>query len=166
MMITRWFRHLVTGQLTLRLSFPATSLDAIERAIRQSETLHRGEICFAIEAALNTMPLLSNQTARARAIEVFSQLRAWDTEQNNGVLIYVLLADRDVEIVADRGISTKVPVQQWEVICRAMETAFRQRRFETGAIEGIQAISQLLIAHFPADGAAIQNQLSNKPVVL
>lgn len=166
MQIKRWFRHFATGQLALRFCFPKTVLDAIEHAIQRSETQHHGEICFAVEIALNTVPLLKNQTARERAVEVFSQLRVWDTEHNNGVLIYVLLADRDVEIVADRGISAKVPTQQWESICCAMESAFRQRQFETGVITGIDAISQLLALHFPANGQAIRNELPDKPVVL
>lgn len=166
MKIKRWLRHLATGQLALRFCFPKTTLDAIEQAIRQSETQHGGEICFAVEIALNTVPLFKNQSARERAIDVFAQLRIWDTEHNNGVLIYVLLADRDVEIVADRGISAKVPESEWEAICRTMESAFRQRQFETGAIEGIDAIGQLLASHFPADGQAIRNELPDKPVVL
>ena len=166
MQIRRWLRHLATGQLALRFCFPKTTLNVIEQAIQQSEMQHSGEICFAVEIALNTIPLFKNQTARERAIEVFSQLRVWDTEHNNGVLIYVLLADRDVEIVADRGIHTKVPEQEWEDICRTMESAFRQRQFEIGVIEGIQAIGRHLAAHYPPDGSKNQNELPDKPVVL
>lgn len=166
MNIKRWLKHLATGQLALRFCFPQTTLNAIEQAIRQSEMQHGGEICFAVEVALNTLPLLKNQTARERAIEVFSQLRVWDTECNNGVLIYVLLADRDVEIVADRGISAKVLEAEWEVICSAMESAFKQRRFEAGVIEGIQIIGKHLAMHFPQHRGKDQNQLSDKPTVL
>lgn len=166
MKIKRWLRHLATGQLALRFCFPKTTLDAIEQAIRQSETQHGGEICFAVEIALNTVPLFKNQSARERAIEVFAQLRVWDTEHNNGVLIYVLLADRDVEIIADRGISAKVPESEWEAVCHAMESAFRQRQFETGTIEGIRAIGRHLATHFPPDEGKSRNELPNKPVVL
>ena len=166
MKIKRWLRHLATGQLALRFCFPKTTLDVIEQAIRQSETQHSGEICFAVEIALNTVPLFKNQSARERAIDVFAQLRVWDTEHNNGVLIYVLLADRDVEIVADRGISAKVPESEWEAVCRTMESAFRQRQFETGAIEGIRAIGRHLATHFPPDEGKSRNELPNKPVVL
>ena len=104
-------------------------------------------------------------SARERAIEVFSQLRIWDTEHNNGVLIYLLLADRDVEIVADRGIHSKVGLEEWEKICRTMETAFKQANYEGGVVSGIQAVTQHLIKHYPAvrDG---QNELLDKPVVL
>lgn len=166
MNIKRWLKHLATGQLALRFCFPQTTLNAIEQAVRHSETQHGGEICFAVEVALNTLPLLKNQTARERAIEVFSQLRVWDTERNNGVLIYVLLADRDVEIVADRGISAKVSEAEWEAICRAMESAFRQRQFENGVIEGIQAIGNHLANHFPPHERNNRNELPDKPTVL
>lgn len=166
MKIKRWLRHLATGQLALRFCFPKTTLDVIEQAIRQSEMQHGGEICFAVEIALNTVPLFKNQSARERAIDVFSQLRVWDTEHNNGVLIYVLLADRDVEIVADRGINAKISESEWEAVCHAMESAFRQRQFETGVIDGIQTIGRHLATHFPLDENKSRNELPNKPVVL
>ena len=166
MKIKRWLRHLATGQLALRFCFPKTTLDVIEQAIRQSETQHSGEICFAVEIALNTVPLFKNQSARERAIDVFAQLRVWDTEHNNGVLIYVLLADRDVEIVADRGINAKISESEWEAVCHAMESAFRQRQFETGVIDGIRAIGRHLATHFPPDENKSRNELPNKPVVL
>jgi uncharacterized membrane protein len=89
----------------------------------------------------------------------------WDTEHNNGLLIYLLLADRAVEIVADRGIHAKVDSQEWENICRKMETAFKQANFEGGVVSGIQAVTQHLIRHFPASSAG-QNELPDKPVVL
>ncbi|QOJ23391.1 MAG: TPM domain-containing protein [Gammaproteobacteria bacterium] len=166
MNFARILRHLLTGHLTQRRVFPATSLAAIEYAIQQSEKKHGGEICFAVEAALNTIPLLKNQTARQRAIEVFSQLRVWDTEQNNGVLIYLLLADRTVEIIADRGIHAKVSQSEWENICRAMESAFRQQQFEAGVIAGIDAIGTHLQKYYPFDPGKDLNELTNKPVVL
>jgi len=166
MNFARILRHLLTGQLAVRRIFPAASLIAIEQTIKQSEMNHGGEICFAVEAALNTAPLLRDQTARERAVEVFSQLRIWDTEYNNGVLIYLLLADRDVEIIADRGIHCKVSGEEWENICRAMESAFRQQQFEAGLIEGINAVSNHLREHFPPDLRNRRNELADKPVVL
>lgn len=166
MNFARILRHLFTGRLTLRRAFPAASLRAIEQAIKQSETNHDGEIRFAVEAALHILPLLGKQSARQRSIEVFSRLRVWDTECNNGVLIYLLLADHDVEIVADRGIHNKVGSQEWEKICRAMETAFRQGRFEAGVIAGIGAISGHLQAHFPTERQGGENELADKPVIL
>ncbi|MCX7184313.1 MAG: TPM domain-containing protein [Nitrosospira sp.] len=166
MNFTRVLRHLFTGRMALRRAFPAASLEAIEQAIRQSEASHDGEIRFAVEAALHILPLLGKQSARQRSIEVFSQLRVWDTECNNGILIYLLLADRHVEIVADRGIHSKVGSEEWEKICRAMETAFRQRRFETGVIAGIGTISEHLRAHFPTERQGGENELADKPVIL
>lgn len=166
MTLTRILRHLLTSQLAIRRKFPAASLTAIEHAIQQSEMQHGGEICFAVEAALNTTALLRNQTARERALEVFSQLRIWDTEHNNGVLIYLLLADRDVEIIVDRGIHAKVAGNEWETICRAMESAFRQQQFETGVIEGIHNISRHLQKHFPHHLGNEKNEITNKPVII
>ncbi|MEK6595981.1 MAG: TPM domain-containing protein [Pseudomonadota bacterium] len=166
MNFARIMRHLLTGQLAIRRRFPAASLTVIEQAIKQSEMTHGGEICFAVEAALNTASLLRNQTARERAIEVFSQQRIWDTEYNNGVLIYLLLADRDVEIIADRGIHSKISSKEWEDICRAMESAFRQQQFEAGVIQGIKSVGNHLRAHFPPSLKSERNELADKPVVL
>ena len=149
----------------VRRAFPGESLAAIDRAVKASEATHRGEIRFAVEGALDIGPLFGGQSARERAIDVFSQLRIWDTEKNNGVLIYLLLADRDVEIVADRGIDAKVGPQEWERICRAMETVFRQGDFEGGVILGIREVTRHLAAHFPPGGGD-RNELPDKPVVL
>lgn len=166
MNLTRILRHLLIGQLAVRRKFPAASLAAIEQAIQQSEMQHGGEICFAVEAALNTTALLKNQTAQERAVEVFSQLRIWDTEHNNGVLIYLLLADRDVEIIVDRGILAKVASNEWKMICRTMESAFRQQQFETGIVEGINNITRHLQKHFPHHQGNDKNELANKPVII
>ena len=145
--------------------FPRRSLTAVEQAIKASEAAHVGEIRFVVEGALDGTPLFNGQSARERAIDVFSQLRMWDTEHNNGVLIYLLLADRDVEIVADRGIHAKVGSGEWETICRKMEAAFKKANYEGGVVSGIQAVTQHLVKHFPASGAG-QNELPDKPVVL
>jgi uncharacterized membrane protein len=149
----------------MKQAFPPHTMRAIEAAIKESETTHFGEIRFAVEAALDPMALLQGRSARERALEVFSQLRVWDTERNNGVLIYLLLADRDVEIVADRGIHLDVGPQGWEVICREMEQAFRQGRFEQGVVEGIHAVSRHLVRYYPASGGNV-NELPDKPVIL
>ena len=165
MNMERIVRHLMATRWMLNRAFPAGTLAAIDRAIKASEATHRGEIRFSVEGALHIDPLLRNQTARERAIDVFSQLRIWDTECNNGVLIYLLLADRDVEIVADRGIHGKVGAQEWERICRRMEAAFRQGDFEGGVIEGIREVTRHLAEHFPPNGDD-RNELPDKPVVL
>jgi hypothetical protein len=161
----RIVRHLLATRWTVRRAFPRGALAAIDKAIRESETGHRGEIRFVVEGALQIEPLLRGQSARERAIDVFSQLRIWDTEQNNGVLIYLLLADRNVEIVADRGIDAKVGPEEWERICRGMEAAFRQAEFEAGGIGGIREVTRHLAVHFPPGGDD-RNELPDKPVVL
>jgi uncharacterized membrane protein len=158
-------RHLFMTHWRVRRFFSGETLNAIDRAIKASEAAHVGEIRFAVEGALDVAPLFRGQTARERAIDVFSMLRIWDTERNNGVLIYLLLADRDVEIVADRGIHAKVGAEGWETICRAMETAFRQGDFKEGVIRGIEAVTRHLVEHFPAGGDD-RNELPDKPVIL
>ena len=165
MNLKRVAKHLLLTHWQVDRAFPRKTMDAIERAIKASETAHAGEIRFAVEGALDSAPLFKAQSARERALEVFAQLRVWDTEHNNGVLIYLLLADRQVEIVADRGIHPKVGSREWESICRMMETAFRQANFEGGAVNGIQAVTQHLIRHFP-DSSAGRNELPDQAVVL
>ena len=163
--IKRIGRHLLLNRWRVRRAFPRQALANIEKAIKASEALHGGQIRFAVEGALDGAPLFKNQSARARAIDVFAQLRVWDTQQSNGVLIYLLLADRDVEIVADRGFNDKVQQAEWEKICRLMEAEFRAGNFEGGVLKGVTAVTQLLAKHFPPGGAH-RNELPDKPVVL
>ncbi|WP_114970718.1 TPM domain-containing protein [Rhodoferax ferrireducens] len=165
MNIKRIVTHLLATRRQVRRAFPRSTLITIEKAIKASETAHVGEIRFAVEGALDGVPLFEGQSARERAIEVFSKLRVWDTQYNNGLLIYVLLADRAVEIVADRGIDAKVSSQEWNKICQQMETAFRQSNYEGGVLSGVQAVTQHLVAHFPAYGHN-GNELPDKPVLL
>jgi uncharacterized membrane protein len=161
----RLLRHVVTDHMTVKRAFTASVLANIERAIADGERAHRGQVCFAVEGALPPMRVLRKLTPRERALEVFGLLRVWDTEENAGVLIYLLLADRDVEIVADRGIDRVVDTAAWQAICTRMETAFADGRYGEGVIAGIEAISRLLAEHFPRTGAGA-NEISNKPVVL
>lgn len=163
--IKRVAKHLLASDWRVRRAFPRAALDSIERAIKASETGHTGEIRFVAESALDGLPLFAGQSARDRALEVFSELRVWDTEYNNGVLIYLLLADRDVEIVADRGIHAKVGTDEWERICRRMETAFAQGDFERGVIDGIEEVTRHLSSHFASDGGE-RNELPDRPVIL
>ncbi len=158
-------RHLTFAPRSLRRRFPETTLQAIAKAIRECEDHHDGEIRFALEGALPLAALKSGQSARQRAIEVFSELRVWDTEHNNGVLLYLQLADRKVEIVADRGVNRRAGSAAWETICRDMETLFRQNRFEEGVISGIRAIGACLAEHYPSQGEKT-NELPDQPVVL
>ena len=165
MNIKRVTTHLLVTHGQVNRAFPRSTLRAIEQATRTSEAAHSGQIRFAVEGALDGTPLFKGQTARERAIEVFSQLRIWDTEHNNGVLLYLLLADRAVEIVADRGIQSKTGAREWEIICRTMETSFKQADYEGGVVAGIQAVTRHLIEHFPASSAR-PNELPDKPMVL
>lgn len=164
-MVARWLRHFFSLPLLLRRRFPPSLLNEIETAIRDSEKHHRGEIRFAIETALPISALWRGVSARQAAIEAFSSLRVWDTQENSGVLIYVLLADHDLEIVADRGIAEKVGQSEWGDIAHAMELRFRAGQFREGSLEGIQRVSELLTAHFPP-GERNPNELSNKPVII
>ena len=161
----RILKHLFTPDWAAYRAFPRASLRRIEKAIGESEKSHDAELRFAVEAGLALMPLLKGVTPRQRAHEVFANLRVWDTEHNSGVLIYLQLVDRDIEIVADRGISAKVGQDAWDKICRRMEDAFRAGRFEQGALDGIREISALLERHFPPRGAN-PDELPNRPVVL
>lgn len=163
--IKRIGRHLLLNRWRVRRAFPRQALTNIEKAIKASEATHTGQIRFAVEGALDGVPLFKDQSARARSIDVFANLRVWDTENSNGVLIYLLLADRDVEIVADRGINEKVQQAGWEAICRLMETEFRAGNFEGGVLTGVAAVTRLLAKHFPASGAP-RNELPDKPVVM
>lgn len=161
----RILRHLVYSRWRVRSAFPKRALGAIELAVKESETGHDGELRFALEGALGFRQLWRGITARQRAAEVFSQLRVWDTEHNSGVLIYVQLADRRVEILADRGIDSKVGTATWQRICAGMEQAFRNGRFEEGAIEGVRAIGRVLAEHFPAHDVK-PDELPDAPAVL
>ena len=163
--IKRWFFHTFMPPWRWRLAFPAAVLKDIEMAVKQSERQHRGELRFAIENALAPTWVWRGMSARQRATEVFSNLRVWDTEENSGVLIYLLLADREVHIVADRGIARRVPQTEWDAVAQAMQKAFRLGDFRRGSLEGIERITIMLATHFPP-GADNPNELSNKPVIV
>lgn len=165
MAISRTIKHVFFPDWKVRRAFPKASLDSIEAAIRSCEQNHRGEVRFVVEASLEGIALWQGQTARERAIDVFSQLRIWDTEGNNGVLIYLLLADRSVEIIADRGIHTRTGSAPWTAICRDMEVAFAKSEFLPGTLTGIAAIANVIGQHFPAQEKR-NNELPDTPVVL
>ena len=161
----RLLRHLFATRAGTRRRFSDAVDAAIESAIRAAETGTSGEIRFAIETALDIAELWAGLTPRERAMQVFSQLRVWDTELRNGVLIYVLGADRDVEIVADRAAAAKIPATEWEAVCRLIEGHFRAGRFEAGAVAGVAAVGALLVLHFPAVPGD-RNELPNQPTLL
>lgn len=161
----RILRHLFGLPGAVGRALPAASLARIEQAIKKAEAEHRGEIRLAVEAALESGALLSGQSSRSRALEVFSLLRVWDTEENNGVLIYLLLADHAAEIVADRGIHARVQAAEWRQICQRMESAFAQGDFERGSVCGIEEVSRLLARHFPPRRGD-RNELPDRPALL
>jgi uncharacterized membrane protein len=165
MQLSRLFRHLILPPWLVLRAFPRPLLAAIEQAIATSERDHRGELRFVVEATIPLGGLLHKQSARARAIELFSQLRVWDTEANSGVLIYLQLIDRRVEIVADRGIDLRVGQEFWSAVCRRMEQAFREGRFEAGSLAALGEITAVLVEHFPAVGDN-PNELSDTPLIL
>ena len=137
----------------------------IEQAIKLTEATHSGQVRFVVEGALDGRPLFRDQPARERALDIFAHLRIWDTAHNNGVLIYLLFADHNVEIVADRGIDAKVGAAGWQKICAGMETEFKRSNFEGGVIAGIAAVSRELARYFPAQAAG-PNELPDAPVVI
>lgn len=164
-------RHLWLDESDTQRAIPADMLKRLADRVAASEQRHSGEIRLCIEAALpasylwrldreNTLTVLTRQ----RAVMLFGKLRVWDTEHNNGLLIYVLLADRAVEIVADRGIHVRVGTEAWREVCHQMEASFGQSHYEAGAINGVQAVTQHLVQHFPADSQG--NELPDKPVLL
>jgi uncharacterized membrane protein len=169
MKFVRLLRHAAATHWRTRMQFPSSTLDAIEQAIKRTEAAHGGEIRFAIETALPPLHILNDLTPRARALDVFSHLRVWDTAANNGVLIYVQMADRNVEIIADRGVSERVSRAEWEAVCRLMEVHFRAGRFQAGSIAGVEAVGNLLAHHFPRGAARLphaDNQLPDRPTLL
>ena len=164
MPIRRLLRHLFTPPWTARRSFPPAVLAEIEAAVSESERRHSGEIRFVVESALPLPALLRGVSPRAHALVVFAELGVWDTEANTGVLIHVCLADRNVEIVADRGIAARVGPEQWEAVCRGMEEHYRAGRFRAGSLDGIRAVSALLERHAPPH-AGDRDELPNPPIV-
>ena len=161
----RLIKHLLLPDWLVQLRFKARNRQQIESAIVSSEKAHDGEIRFAVEASLSLKDLWAGRTARDRALDVFSQLRMWDTEHNNGVLIYFLLADHDFEIIADRGMNAKVTVSEWQVIAQTMEQHCRNGDLTGAVLVGIEAVTALQMRHFPYTGTTA-DELSNEPVIV
>jgi uncharacterized membrane protein len=156
-------QHLTATGWGLRRVLDAASLEAIENAITETERLHGGEIRFAIEASLGAAELMKGVTPRDRALQMFAELGVWDTESNNGVLIYVLWADHDVEIVADRGFNGRVTSEEWAEVCHTMERLFAAEKARQAAVEGIFAVGKLIARHYPATD---RNELPDRPITL
>lgn len=163
--LKRVLRHLFFPPWRRGQLFPARGLDRLTSCIGAAELHHRGELRLAIETHLPLAALLAGVTARQRAVEVFSSLRVWDTECNSGVLLYLLLADHKLELVADRGIDACVHDQEWQAIVREMEAAFGEGRYAEGLELGLTRIGETLAMHFPAEGVKT-NELPDRPVML
>jgi uncharacterized membrane protein len=163
--LIRLLRHLIETRFATRRRFTPAVLDRIEAAVAAAEGAHQGELRIVIETDLDAWSIVSGKSSRQRALEVFAGYHVWDTEQNNGVLIYVLFADRAVEIVADRGFNGLVTPAEWAHVCRAMEAEFRNGRWQEGALAGVAAAAQLLARHFPGTGRQ-GNELADRPVLL
>ncbi len=158
---TRFFDHFFTRANAIDKAFPEPALLRIEKVVTDAEVGTTGQIRVAIESHLPAIAAWSGYSARERSVDVFSQLRVWDTEHNDGVLIYLLMADKDVEIVADRHIHRAVGEREWHRICKLMESHFARRGFEQGVCIGAMEIGALLRQHFP--GEAARNELPNRP---
>jgi uncharacterized membrane protein len=165
--LARLWRHRWVDEAEVRRALPTDLLDRLEHRVGASERRHSGEIRICVEAGLPMSYLWRDARPRERAITLFGKLRVWDTEDNNGVLIYLLLAEHAIEIVADRGIDARVSDDQWAAMAQRMGAAFRERRFEDGLTQALEEVSALLVEHFPlAEGQADRNELPDKPVVL
>ena len=164
--LRRLWRHLTTDHADMRRMVGESALDAIEAAVHQGEAGHTAELRVAFEPALPLGRVLRRMAPRHRALEVFGALRVWDTEGNNGVLIYVLLADRAVEIIADRSAARAIPQTQWDELARSMSAAFARNAYREGAIDAVVRLNALLAAAFPADGRDNPDELPNRPAVL
>ena len=165
LMMKRWLSHLSTTHFTLRRCFPPEVLAAIDAAITASEQQHQAEIRFAVETALPVGHLWRGVGCRERAQEIWSLLGMADTAARNGILVYVLLAERDIEIVADIGFSERLAEPLWAEICGEMSAAFRNGDYGPGSVQAIGRLNELAVAHFPARPGD-RNELPNAPFVL
>ena len=163
--IARLFRHLFAPGA--RRYFPVDALERIAQAIAAAEARHSGEIRFAVEGAMHPRAVLAGMPARARAEEVFAQLRVWDTQANNGVLLYLLLAEHRIEIVADRGFRGLVTPEQWRGVCQLLEERLRAGEHTDAVLQGLEGLSALVEAHFPRTGdQPDENELPDEPHLL
>ena len=168
-MTNRWIRllkHRGFDERDAKRVLEPEALRRLEARVAASELHHRGEIRLCVEAGLPLSYLQRNASARDRAVAMFGKLRVWDTEQNSGVLIYLLLAEHAIEIVADRGLNQHVDAAQWQRILGTMRTAFQAGQFEAGLNQAIEAVDVLLRQHFAlARGETNPNELPNAPYV-
>jgi uncharacterized membrane protein len=165
MQLARWLSHLTCSARRTRTLFSPAVLAEIEAEVTAAESRHAGEIRFVIETALPWPLLWRRISARERALELFARFQVWDTEANNGVLIYLLRADRAVEIIADRGINARVAPAEWELVCRQVEAHYRAGRYVEGSRAAVSGVAVLLAQHFPAARAS-GNELPNQAILI
>jgi uncharacterized membrane protein len=163
--LQRAWRHWRTTAAQGRAAFPQATLEAIGKAIAAGEQGHRGEVRLVVEASMPFDAIWAGVNNRQRALALFADHGVWDTEDNCGVLVYINLAERKVEIVADRGINRKIDSAVWQDVCSGMTAAFAQGRFHDGTLAAIERISALLQQHFPATGAR-PNELPDHPILM
>ena len=162
----RILRHRWLDEADTRKAIPPDLLQRLAQRVHASEMRHTGQIRIYVEAGLPMSYLWRGATARQRAVTLFGKLRVWDKEHNNGVLIYLLLAERAIEIVADRGVDRHVAPEEWKAIVARMSAAFREERIEDGLTQALEEVSALLVQYFPlANGEANRNELPDEPVL-
>ena len=172
-MVGNWFktffrvlRHRSLDTTDTRRAIPADMVQRLMERVAASEQRHTGEIRIYVESSLPSSYLWRGADTRERAVMMFSKLRVWDTAQNNGVLIYLMLAEHAIELVADRGIDAHVPAQHWQMVVTRMADAFRSNRYEDGLTQALEEVSAVLVEHFPArDTAENPNELPDAPVL-
>ncbi|MBI2732338.1 MAG: TPM domain-containing protein [Aquabacterium sp.] len=164
--LARWARHIWLDAADARRLLGTDGLKRLEQAVRDSEARHLGELRVCVEAGLDAAALWRGVSARERAIELFSQLRVWDTEHNNGVLIYLLLAERRIEILADRGLHIRTDSATWQAITEQLAASLQSDQYEAGLAQAIHAVSDLLRQHFPLAGRPNANELPDAIVLI
>lgn len=164
--LKRMFKHRWLDAADTRRAIPPELVQRLAARVAASERRHSGEVRIYVEAGLPLSYLWRDAAPRERAVAMFGKLRVWDTEHNNGVLIYLLLAEHAIEIVADRGLAQQVPDAEWLAIVQRMGAAFREGRFEDGLTQALEEVSALLVQHFPSEpGEANPNELPDAPVL-
>ena len=162
----RLLQHRWLDEADTRKAIPPDMLQRLKQRVAASENRHSGEIRICVEASLPSSYIWNDSTARERAVAMFAKMGMWDTEHNNGVLVYLLLAEHAIEIVADRGLSKRVPAQEWQAMVQRMGAAFRDGRFEDGLTQALEEVSGLLVQHFPLRaGESNSNELPDEPVL-
>jgi len=164
--LARWTRHLWLDAADARRILGTAGLQRLEQAVHNSEARHMGELRVCVEAGLTAVALWRSVSSRDRAIELFSRLKVWDTEHNNGVLIYLLLAERRIEILADRGLHIRTDGAVWQGITQQLSTSLQNGQYEVGLTQAIAAVGDLLRQHFPLAGRTKPNELPDAVVLI